>query len=133
MRFLPNPSTSFCNLETEGQSQKFSDISGTKAIVYKMVNTGKLTGVQAQITTKNSGSRTRHGSYNGAFDVPNDGKEHDISIKWSDFICEWRGEKLKCPDITTQLDSIEQIGLSFGQAPNIPGQFYVELTGIGAE
>jgi hypothetical protein len=34
-----------------------------------------------------------------------------------------RSEKLKCPDITTQLDKIEQIGISFGQAPNIPGQF----------
>lgn len=116
----------FCNAETKG-TQSFTDISSTDGIAFTMRNTGNLTGLQATVTTQGSGTGLKHGSYMGNFVVPNDGKTHTVAVKWADFSCEWRGQKIKCPTMQSQLGKVTQIGMSFGQAPNVPGTFHVEL------
>merc|ERR1719171_365252 len=119
----------FCNAQTKG-TQSFPDITGTDAMAFTMTNTGNLTGIQAQVTTQGSGTGFKHGSYMGNFEIPNDGAEHEVHVKWSDFSCEWRGQKIKCPPMEKQLGKITQVGVSFGQAPNVPGTFHVELKAI---
>merc|ERR1712100_29319 len=119
----------FCNAQTDG-TQSFPDITGTDAIAFTMTNTGNLTGVQATVTTQESGTGLKHGSYMGDFVIPNDGKEHQVYVKWADFKCEWRGQKISCPAMKSQLGKITQVGISFGQAPNIPGTFHVELKSV---
>eukprot|EP00937_MAST-01D_sp_MAST-1D-sp2_P003833 g3833.t1 len=121
----------FCNAETKGV-QKFVDVSGFDAIAFTMRNTGNLTGIQASITTQGSGTVLKKGNYMGNFEIKNDGKLNQGHVKWSDFSCEWRGQKIKCPPISEQLGKVQQIGLSFGQAPNVPGQFHVEIQSISA-
>jgi hypothetical protein len=121
----------FCNAETKG-TQRFVDVSGMDALSVKARNTGKLTGLQAQIMTTDSGTLFKHGTYTGDFSVPNDGEFHTATITWDKFDCSWRGEKIKCPSLQSQLGKIEQIGVSFGQSPNEPGTFKLEIESVGA-
>ena len=121
----------FCNAETAGKSA-FPDASAFDALSFKVRNTGHLTGVQLTVTTKDSGGVLRHGDYQGSFTVPSDGKVHDAVVPWKDFTCNWRGEKIKCPDMQGEMAKIEQVGLSFGQAPNVPGQFHIEIMSVSA-
>ena len=89
-------------------------------------------GVQLTVTTKDSGGVLRHGDYQGSFTVPSDGKVHDAVVAWKDFTCNWRGEPIKCPDMQSEMAKIEKVGLSFGQAPNVPGQFHIEIMSVSA-
>ena len=121
----------FCNAETAGKSA-FPDASAFDALSFKVRNTGHLTGVQLTVTTKDSGGVLRHGDYQGSFTVPSDGKVHDAVVAWKDFTCNWRGEPIKCPDMQSEMAKIEKVGLSFGQAPNVPGQFHIEIMSVSA-
>merc|ERR1719424_1489556 len=96
----------FCNLETEGTA-KFPDISSTDGLAIRMRNTGKLTGVQVTVSTKQSGTTFRHGDYSGNFTIASDGIMREVFVPFDGFVCEWRGEHIKCPPIKGQLSDIE--------------------------
>jgi hypothetical protein len=132
VRIVPSlGAAGFCNANTEG-TQSFPDVRGSQGLGIRIMNSGNLTGIEATVTTKNSGTVFKHGDYSGAFEVPSDGNFHEIELKWDKFQCKWRGEPIKCPTITDQLDAVTELGLSFGQAPNVPGSFHVEIESIYA-
>jgi hypothetical protein len=136
--FLGSPG--FCIAQT-AEKQQFPDLTRYDGLSFKMRNMGDLTGIQIMLSTEHSDGRvdsfmshgTEHGSYVAQITVPNDGSIHDLTLSWSDFsTCQWRGEQLKCPAIETQLAEIEQIGLSFGQAPHKAGRFHIDMHSISA-
>ena len=122
----------FCNLETEA-GQTFPDITGAEGLLLSIRNTGTLTGLEVTISTKNSGTTFRHGDYSGNTTIVNDGKLHDVFVPFSEFKCEWRGQVIRCPEIQTQLAQVEALGVSFGQDPNVPGKFHIEIKSIGTQ
>jgi hypothetical protein len=131
----------FCNLQTS-EKQQFPDLTSYDGLSFKIRNKGELTGIQIMMSTEHSNGQvnsfmshgTKHGSYVAHITVPSDGELHDVTLAWSDFAtCQWRGEEMKCPAVESQLAEIEQIGLSFGQAPHKAGSFNIQLHSITAE
>ena len=56
----------------------------------------------------------------------------ELYVPWTAFKCSWRGEKVDwCPDITTQLDKFNMIGISTA-FPGKAGKFNLEVESISA-
>merc|ERR1719482_621928 len=72
----------------------------------------------------------RQGEYSAPFNAT--GAQVDHFMPWSEFTCDWRGEKVDwCPPIATQLGKITSVGVGTffpGQA----GKFRLELSAVSA-
>ena len=88
-----------------------------------------------RVTLESSGATHdfKRGQYTANFALKSDTKDFlELYVPWTAFKCSWRGEKVDwCPDITTQLDKFNMIGISTA-FPGKAGKFNLEVESISA-
>ena len=104
----------------------FPSAKGTDDLVIMVRNTGELEKFSLQLETKGGRTIFKQGTYSGELSVPADKQWREVSAKWSDFALTWRGQPLKGPPLTQQLDQIQSIGLSTF-FPGTAGNFSLEM------
>jgi len=148
-------SPGFCNLQAPGlyRSMPFPSLIGTSGIVFigRQSNPKGLSNFNVQVQTAGSkhcnpaggmpigdyltpiDAHCKMGVYSADLDLhfhSGDGKD-ELFVPWGAFKCTWRGEKATwCPDVTTQLSEITNIGLS---TSGKTGPFTVEIDSISAQ
>ena len=130
--FLKSPG--FCTIRTTSSSHnQFPDVTGTTKLkmMARLNATSELDHFNLQIQTKGGVSHGMHGTYSGNITVPKTGKWVQVEAEWSDFIFQWRGEHVKGPTLSTQLDQLTQIGVST-YFPGKVGKFDIEIKEFSA-
>ncbi len=123
--FLKAPG--FCTVRTK-DATSFPDVSGTAGLVLNGLSRSdsQVTGFQLQLMTKGGRSGFKEGTYVGNVTIPAS-QNSSAFAAWDDFKLTWRGEDIKGPALSTQLDQITQIGL--GTAfPGTTGDFDLAFT-----
>lgn len=129
--FLHSPG--FCTIRTTSGPQ-FANVTGTTKLKLLARNnaTSNLQQFSLQLMTKGGVAPDgRQGTYSGAVTVPNTGEWVAVEAKWEDFELQWRGEHVKGPSLTHQLDQLTQLGLSTF-FPGKVGTFSLEIKEFSA-
>ena len=129
--FLHSPG--FCTIRTTSGPQ-FANVTGTTKLKLLARNnaTSNLQQFSLQLMTKGGVAPDgRQGTYSGAVTVPNTGEWVAVEAKWEDFELQWRGEHVKGPSLTHQLDQVTQLGLSTF-FPGKVGTFSLEIKEFSA-
>eukprot|EP00854_Cymbomonas_tetramitiformis_P000780 gene780-1252_t len=123
----------FCIARTKGLVD-FPEASGFDVLQLRVraavTSPYNRTGFQAQVATKGGHAGYRNGQYVASFLAT--ANWTTVSIPFSEFELTWRGQPIQGPPLTEQLAQIQQLGVSAGQDPNVPGQFKLELAWIRA-
>ena len=127
--FLKSPG--FCTVRSDNSVTSFPDVSGTSDLVMMVRNTGDLTRFSLQLESKGGRTIFKQGTYSGEVTVPADKKWREVSASWSDFALTWRGQPLKGPPLTEQLDQITELGLSTF-FPGTAGNFSLDIKYVEA-
>jgi len=122
----------FCTIKTDGLN-KFPNVEGTSLFkMYAKNNaTSQLEEFSLQVETKGGRSGLKQGTYAGNITVPANGAWTEVSSKWDNFQLTWRGEPITGPAMGSQLDQIEQIGVSTF-FPGKAGTFDLEIMWMSA-
>lgn len=123
--FLDSPG--FATFRSQGINS-FPDATGTTILKMYARNSANSTIEQFNLQLKTSVDPTvsKQGTYNGQISVPATGKWMEVASKWDAFKLTWRGQPMGGPALTTQLDQIQQMGLST-YFPGKVGAFDLEI------
>jgi hypothetical protein len=119
----------FCNLETTG-TVSFPDVSGTDGITVaaKQTMDDGLANFDVRFSTTQTNAARRGAAWEADFKLV-DGQESQF-VSYSDFTCQWRGQKLtNCGNIEEQLSSVQQLVVGSG---GVAGPFRLELSSLAA-
>ena len=126
----------FCTIQSPGLNKKedVPSLVGFDGIVVKAMSRNSAITL-FRVTLESSGATHdfKRGQYTANFALKSDTKDFlESYVPWTAFKCSWRGEKVDwCPDITTQLDKFNMIGISTA-FPGKAGKFNLEVESISA-
>ncbi len=126
----------FCTIQSPGLNKKESipSVTGYDGIVVKAIShSSEITSFRVTLESSGATHMFKRGQYTANFELKSDTKDFmELYVQWSEFKCSWRGEKVDwCPDITTQLDKFDMIGISTA-FPGKVGKFNLEVESISA-
>lgn len=132
--FLKAPG--FCTMQSPGLRKKadFPSVQGFNGVVVTArVLKSELKSFQINFRTNGAVHGEKEGQYSAPFSIESNSDAFiERFVPWTDFECNWRGEKVSwCPDLSTQLSEINSVGI-MTSFPGKVGTFYMEIKSIGA-
>jgi len=132
--FLHSPG--FCTIQSPGLNKKedIPSVAGYDGIVVKAISrNSEITSFRVTLESSGATHFFKRGQYTASFELKSDTKDFmELYVPWSAFKCSWRGQSVDwCPNITTQLDKFNTIGISTA-FPGKVGKFNLEVESISA-